>query len=184
MKFKFNPLSGNIESIIDIHASIGLVFNLPCDPTVFSGSVVRIAESGTVFNAIATSLENSNVLGIVENKLSDTVCNVRVFGVSRNLYSSLDVTKQYYLSDTEEGQLTTIAPVQNNSIKVIVGIPIDDQKLLVFKSERQLIKINFIETGAIEFGVQLNSDLSIDTGSRENDTSVIDQGLRVIDGNI
>lgn len=39
-------------------------------------------------------------------------------------------------------------------------------------------------SGSIEFGSELNSDLSIDTGSRENDSSVVDSGLRVIDGSI
>lgn len=40
-----------------------------------------------------------------------------------------------------------------------------------------------VESGQIDFGLQ-GSDLSIDTGLRDNDSSTLDQGLRVIDGSI
>jgi hypothetical protein len=40
-----------------------------------------------------------------------------------------------------------------------------------------------IESGSLDLG-SLGSDLSVDTGDRTNDSSVLDQGLRVIDGNI
>lgn len=41
-----------------------------------------------------------------------------------------------------------------------------------------------IVSGAIEFGTESESDLSIDAGLRENDSSALDGGLRVIDGSI
>jgi hypothetical protein len=41
-----------------------------------------------------------------------------------------------------------------------------------------------IVSGSVEFGEEIGSDLSVDTGQRDNDTSIIDSGLRVIDGNI
>lgn len=41
-----------------------------------------------------------------------------------------------------------------------------------------------IISGSIEFGNEVGSDLTIDTGSRENDSSIVDNGLRVIDGSI
>ncbi len=40
-----------------------------------------------------------------------------------------------------------------------------------------------IESGSLDLG-SLGSDLSVDTGDRTNDSSILDQGLRVIDGNI
>lgn len=40
-----------------------------------------------------------------------------------------------------------------------------------------------ISSGEINFA-NASSDLFVDTGDRTNDTSSIDQGLRVIDGNI
>lgn len=40
-----------------------------------------------------------------------------------------------------------------------------------------------VESGSLDLGSS-TSDLSVDTGDRTNDTSVLDQGLRVIDGSI
>lgn len=41
-----------------------------------------------------------------------------------------------------------------------------------------------IASGNVDFGNEITSDLSIDTGDRTNDTSIIDNGLRIIDGSI
>jgi hypothetical protein len=41
-----------------------------------------------------------------------------------------------------------------------------------------------IVSGSIEFGDDLTSDLALDTGDRDNDTSIVDSGLRIIDGDI
>lgn len=43
---------------------------------------------------------------------------------------------------------------------------------------------DIIDGANINLGDSADSDLTIDTGSRENEGSVIDQGLRVIDGDI
>lgn len=43
---------------------------------------------------------------------------------------------------------------------------------------------DIIDGANINLGDGTTSDLTIDTGSRENEGSVIDQGLRVIDGDI
>jgi hypothetical protein len=40
-----------------------------------------------------------------------------------------------------------------------------------------------ITEGVLDLG-GVNADISIDTGERTNDSSTLDQGLRVIDGNI
>lgn len=40
-----------------------------------------------------------------------------------------------------------------------------------------------VESGSLDLGSS-TSDLSVDTGDRTNDTSLLDQGLRVIDGSI
>jgi hypothetical protein len=39
-----------------------------------------------------------------------------------------------------------------------------------------------IQSGSIEFGSEIDSDLAIDVGDRENDSSIVDNGLRIIDG--
>lgn len=41
-----------------------------------------------------------------------------------------------------------------------------------------------IVSGSVEFGEEIGSDLAIDAGNRDNDTSIVDNGLRVIDGSI
>ena len=41
-----------------------------------------------------------------------------------------------------------------------------------------------IVSGSIEFGDEIDGDLIIDTGERTNTLSIIDNGLRVIDGSI
>jgi hypothetical protein len=40
-----------------------------------------------------------------------------------------------------------------------------------------------ITEGVLDLGGK-NADISVDTGERTNDSSTLDQGLRVIDGNI
>lgn len=39
-----------------------------------------------------------------------------------------------------------------------------------------------IENGVISFGQELLDDLSVDTGDRTSDGSIMDSGLRIIDG--
>jgi len=60
-----------------------------------------------------------------------------------------------------------------------------------WKFDAQAVDIIFVidtttqvVSGSIEFGDDLTSDLSLDTGDRDNDTSIVDSGLRIIDGNI
>ena len=40
-----------------------------------------------------------------------------------------------------------------------------------------------VESGVVDLG-GFDSDLSVDAGDRTNDSSILDQGLRVVDGNI
>jgi hypothetical protein len=44
------------------------------------------------------------------------------------------------------------------------------------------ITTQMVESGSLDFGSEIDSDLAIDTGDRENDTSIVDNGLRIIDG--
>lgn len=46
-----------------------------------------------------------------------------------------------------------------------------------------LTSTEVVESGNLDAG-GLNSDLLIDTGDRSNDSSTLDQGLRVINGSI
>jgi hypothetical protein len=44
-----------------------------------------------------------------------------------------------------------------------------------------VVQGQFIQDGFADFGSEVNSDLELSLGSRENDSSIIDQGLRVIE---
>lgn len=112
-----------------------VIENIACDITVYEGAAVRI-DSGTVYNALADSLANSNVLGIVEEKLNDTTCNVRVMGVTLDHYTGLDETKEYFLSDTVAGALTTTVPVTTGHVRLKLGQPFDSERFVFMKGER------------------------------------------------
>jgi len=44
------------------------------------------------------------------------------------------------------------------------------------------VTTQMVESGSLDFGSEIDSDLAVDTGDRENDTSIVDNGLRIIDG--
>ncbi len=113
-----------------------VLLNVPCASSVYVGAAVRMNVGGTAINAIADNLENSNIIGIVELKQSLNVCNIRVLGVSENLFSGLDVTKEYYLSDSVAGQITTTIPTASGSVVLRVGQPFSETDFLVNKGQR------------------------------------------------
>lgn len=117
-------------------ASNIVISNVNCDSTVYVGSAVRMNELGYAVNALADSISNSNVLGIVESKQSSTKCTVRVSGVSSAIYSSLDVTKEYYLHDTTDGLISTFIPTDTGHIRLRIGQPYSSTQLVVLKGER------------------------------------------------
>lgn len=41
-----------------------------------------------------------------------------------------------------------------------------------------------VQSGSVDFGNSVLGDIAIDTGSRTNDTSIMDSGLRVVNGSI
>ena len=123
----------------DAFAETANVFitNVACHSSVYVGAIVRMS-STTAVNALADTEGNSNMIGICETKLSTNVCNIRVLGVSGELYSSLDVTKEYYLSDSVAGGITTSIPTTSGHIVLKIGQPYTDKKLLVLKGQRSV----------------------------------------------
>lgn len=60
-----------------------------------------------------------------------------------------------------------------------------------WKFDAQNVDIVFVQVttqqvvaGSIDFGDNFESDLTIDTGERTNSISIVDGGLRVVDGSI
>lgn len=109
--------------------------NVPCDVSVFVGAVVRMTGGGTAVNALADSLANANFLGVVESKPTSTTCNIRVTGVSLSVFAGLDVTKEYYLSSTVAGQITTTIPTASGHVVLKVGQPYSSSEFLVNKGQ-------------------------------------------------
>ena len=106
---------------------------LTCDASVSVGDAVIVSAAGTVQRAIATSLASSNVLGICESKTDDTTCDIRVAGKTEAIYTGLDVTKEYFLSDLVAGGLTTIPPTASGHVVVRLGQPVSETEFAVNK---------------------------------------------------
>jgi hypothetical protein len=114
-----------------------LLKNIVCESSVYVGAVIYIdGTTNKATNALADSMDTSNVIGICESKPLTTLCNIRVLGVTGELFTSLDVTKEYFLSNTVAGGIQTTAPSTSGHIMLKVGQPMDDKKLLVLKGMR------------------------------------------------
>ena len=112
--------------------------DVPCDITVYVGAVVRMTGAGIAVNAIADSLANSNLIGVVQRKPTPTTCDIRVTGITdpNTIFAGLDPTKEYFLSDITAGLITTIAPTAAGHIVVRVGQPFSATELFVAKGIR------------------------------------------------
>jgi len=110
--------------------------NVTCLASVFVGAVVIMDVGGFAKNAIANSLANSNIIGVVESKASTVLCNIRVIGVTDAIFSGLDVTKEYFLSDSVAGTMVNVAPIASGSVIIRVGQPFSATELLVNKGQR------------------------------------------------
>lgn len=113
-----------------------VIRSIPCESSVYEGAVVRMQSNGVAKNAIADSLENSNMFGVVELKQSLNVCDVRVLGVTSDIFVGLDVTKEYFLSDSVDGGLSETIPTTSGHVILKVGQPYSDSELLILKGQR------------------------------------------------
>lgn len=107
-----------------------------CDASVYVGAWVRMTSLGIAVNALADSIVNSNVIGVCEAKLSATSCVVRFLGQTSDIFSGLDVTKEYFLSDTVAGDMTTTPPTASTHIVLKVGQPFSALSFVVLKGIR------------------------------------------------
>lgn len=146
----------------DIGATAGILLNVARESDTYEGSAVRMeeitlpvfmSEWGTMsninflsdtrqdsqaVNALADSYENANVIGLIEEITSPTRCNIRIYGPTPQNYVGLDVTEEYYLSDTVPGGLvkTADAPTTPTHILLKLGQPISPTQFLFAKGER------------------------------------------------
>lgn len=108
-----------------------VVPDIDCDSSVLIGHWVRIDSSNHAVSAIADSIQNSEVFGVVEDKPTSVKCVVRVAGVSKNIFSSLDVTKSYFLSAMNVGEMSLIVPTNSGEVVLSLGRSLDGEKFLV-----------------------------------------------------
>lgn len=125
-----------VSSQVPAESSGIILKNVACENDVYIGAAVRMLPTGVARNAIATSFEESNFIGIVFAKPTSTTCSIRVTGVTDAIFTGLDVTKEYFLSDTVAGLITTTVPNSANRIRLIVGQPFSETQFLVNKRER------------------------------------------------
>jgi len=113
--------------------------NINCDASVSIGDWVRMTSGGIAVKALADNKDNSNIIGLVEDKTSSTTCIIRVAGVSKEIFTSLDVTKEYYLSSTVAGGMIKQGdplPSLSGNIVLKVGQPFSSTRFLVLKGIR------------------------------------------------
>lgn len=103
-----------------------------CDASVAVGDWVRI-DSGTAVQALADDVDNANVIGIVEYKAGATKANIRVAGVTGEIFAGLDTSKEYFLSDIIPGGMVPqgSTPTAANHIVLKVGKPFSTTRFLV-----------------------------------------------------
>ena len=125
-----------VQAELNQFASNIIIEDVECETSVFVGAAVVTNNSGVARNAIADSLANSNVLGFVESKSAADRCVIRVTGLTGAVFSGLDTTKTYFLSDTVAGAIQTTAPTTTGHIKLKLGQPFSSDRLVIEKGER------------------------------------------------
>lgn len=105
--------------------------SVACDASVAVGDVVRM-NGTTAVKALATSFLGSSVVGIVSSKPTSTTCDITVCGpLNLTAFGTLDVTKQYFLSDSTSGGLTTTPPSASGTYVIRIGNPINTTTIAI-----------------------------------------------------
>jgi hypothetical protein len=107
---------------------------IPLDASVVLGDAVKII-GGVAYPAQADTLENSNVLGVVE-QIDGLVGQIRVAGVTLPIYSGLEEEKEYFLSHLIAGGLSDTPPTSPGTVLLRLGQPYDENRLFILKGER------------------------------------------------
>lgn len=117
----------------------GIILTVECDASVSIGDWIRLDAMGIAYPAQADDINNSNVIGVAESKPATTVCSVRVSGVTQEIFSGLDTTKEYFLSDTSPGDMVVqggAIPTASGSIVLKLGKPFSDKRFVINIGDR------------------------------------------------
>lgn len=178
IKETINNITNNIVNDID-----NLVVDVACDQSVFVGAFVyfQIVNSTVkAFNAKADDISTANVFGVVESKPSASMAKVRFGGKTSDIFINLDLTKEYYLSDSEAGMMVSEDEIPTNvgSIIVKLGQPFSANSFLYLRGGKSIVLEVVQSSGVMSFG--FSGDIALDTGIRTNSEDIIDHGLRFV----
>lgn len=115
--------------------SRAVIKDADCDPTVSVGDWVYTL-NGICYKAIANDFSKCNVLGVIERKPVATKCDVRFFGLSDRIFSGLDETKLYYLSDVTSGAMQDSPVTTSGNYLLSLGLPFGTDRFVVNIKER------------------------------------------------
>jgi hypothetical protein len=115
-----------------------LIRNVVCDVSVYLGAAVKMNGNSVAELAIATSYAEANVIGIVEEKSSPTICDIRFLGLTGENFTMLNTSEEYYLSDKIAGKIVPFneAPTEAGHIRIKLGQPFSEKRFVFFKGER------------------------------------------------
>lgn len=130
------PGSKEVDLTVNVASSdSGILSNVTCESVVSIGDYVYM-QSGTAKRAIATGLATSDVVGVVYSKTSPTVCDIRISGRTIPIFSGLDDTKTYFLSDTTPGAYTITPPTTAGHVLLQVGQAYNSTQFIINKGQR------------------------------------------------
>ena len=110
---------------------VGLIIkDQTCDVSVYIGSFVYI-EAGVANNGLANSITTSRVIGVVENKPTTTTCDIRIGGLTDEIFIGLNDNNNYFLSSTVAGEASLTVTTGSGNVLVKLGKPITDKILLL-----------------------------------------------------
>jgi hypothetical protein len=112
-----------------------LVKNVPCSAAVLAGQFVRVdTNNGLLIPADSGSIEDSLVLGLVEEKFGPGFCSVRLGGLSKSLFSGLNLNKPLFLGS--QGSFSYTIPTTSGSVVLRLGTPFNDSQIVLNIQER------------------------------------------------
>lgn len=136
---RYNSTSGNLEYVYLGPGSPEVILdNVTCLSSVYIGSLVKMNGAGVAENAQADSEANANVIGVCESKADSTTCTIRVCGVTGSIFAGLDTTKEYFLSSSVAGGMTTTPPTATGNVVLKIGQPFSSTKMFVLKGIRMV----------------------------------------------
>lgn len=123
------------DQTLIVDATRVVLENVACDPTTVVGDWVRV-ELGVAYRAQANSELNSQVVGVIDSKSTFGTCNIVLSGLTSEIFTSLDTTKDYFLQYVPAGVAGVTIPTAANSFVVKVGKPYTDKIMIVNIGDR------------------------------------------------